>query len=65
MDLPSDPAKRKEIVKYHLDQREEVRHKYLDKGPCQPYGHTFKKTMMSNVLRQFNLAWLEKIWLLA
>jgi len=47
-------------VNYHRDQRDEVRHKYLERSSCQPYGHTFKKTMMSNALRRFDPAWFEK-----
>ncbi|XP_023641912.1 zinc finger MYM-type protein 1 [Capsella rubella] len=59
-DLPWDPAKRKEIVSYHPNQRDEVRRKYLVRGPCQPSGHSFKRTKMSNATRRFNPAWFEK-----
>ncbi|KAG7560310.1 Zinc finger TTF-type [Arabidopsis thaliana x Arabidopsis arenosa] len=59
-DLPWDPAERKEIASYHPNQRDEIRRKYLVRGPYQPYGHDFKKTQMSNALRRFNRAWFEK-----
>ncbi|EOA28933.1 hypothetical protein CARUB_v10025188mg [Capsella rubella] len=59
-DLPWDPAKRKEIVSYHPNRRDEVRRKYLVRGPCQPSGHSFKRTKMSNATRRFNPAWFEK-----
>ncbi|XP_019093410.1 PREDICTED: uncharacterized protein LOC104754107 [Camelina sativa] len=42
-DLPWDPAKRKRIISYHPNQRDEVRRKYLTRGPCQPRGHLWRK----------------------
>ena len=47
-DLPSDPADRKRISEYHHNERDEVRRKYLTKGPCQPRGHDFPKTLVEN-----------------
>ncbi|KAF8114630.1 LOW QUALITY PROTEIN: hypothetical protein N665_0035s0009 [Sinapis alba] len=44
-DLPSDPADRKRISEYQHNERDEVRRKYLTKGPCQPRGHDFPKTL--------------------
>ncbi|KAL9856982.1 putative transcription factor and/or regulators TTF-type(Zn) family [Arabidopsis thaliana] len=42
-ELPSDPAKRKSILSYHPNQRDEVRREYLIRGPCQPRGHNVEK----------------------
>ena len=43
--LPSNPADWKRISEYHHNERDEVRRKYLTKGPCQPRGHDFPKTL--------------------
>ncbi|KAF8089149.1 hypothetical protein N665_0516s0007 [Sinapis alba] len=56
-DLPSDPADRKRISEYQHNERDEVRRKYLTKGPCQPRGHDFPKTLVGNKLRRFNPDW--------
>ncbi|XP_019087365.1 PREDICTED: zinc finger MYM-type protein 1-like [Camelina sativa] len=58
-DLPWDPAKRKRIISYHPNQRDEVRRKYLIRGPCQPRGHRFKQTAIGGVLRRCNLKWFD------
>ncbi|XP_010412600.1 PREDICTED: uncharacterized protein LOC104698923 [Camelina sativa] len=58
-DLPWDPAKRKRIISYHPNQRDEVRRKYLNRGPCQPRGHRFKQTASGGVLRRFDLKWFD------
>lgn len=42
-DLPYDPAKRKDIMDYHPNERDEVRRKYLARGPSQPDDHKFKQ----------------------
>ncbi|KAF8090800.1 hypothetical protein N665_0466s0004 [Sinapis alba] len=47
-DLPCDPAKRKRIQDYDHNQRDEVRRKYLTRGPCQPRGHTFQQKSIGN-----------------
>ena len=57
--LPSDPAERKSIKEYHPNERDEVRRKYLTKGPCQPRGHDFPKTLKGHKLRRFNPAWFD------
>lgn len=56
-DFPSDPAKRKNILDYHPNQRVKVRCKYLAKGLCQPYGINFKKTLIGGKMTWFNPAW--------
>ena len=37
-DIVGDPALRKPVEEYHISIRDEVRRRYLVKGPCQPYG---------------------------
>ncbi|CAH9138308.1 unnamed protein product [Cuscuta epithymum] len=59
-DLPSDPAKRRKISEYHPNQRDEIRRKYLIKGPCQPRGHDFPQKEIGNTLRRFNSKWFDK-----
>lgn len=59
-DLPWDPAKRKKITAYHSNQRDEVRRKYLARGPCKPYGHNFLKKMIGKSLRRFSPAWFDQ-----
>ena len=34
--LPSDPRLREKISSYHLNNHDEIRRYYLQKGPCQP-----------------------------
>ncbi|ESQ28986.1 hypothetical protein EUTSA_v10024135mg [Eutrema salsugineum] len=59
-DLPWDPAKQKKILEYHPNKRDEVRRKYLERGPCKPYGHNFPKKMIGKSLRRFNPAWFDQ-----
>ncbi|KAF8113626.1 hypothetical protein N665_0047s0033 [Sinapis alba] len=59
-DLPCDPAKRKRIQDYDHNQRDEVRRKYLTRGPCQPRGHTFQQKSIGNVRRRFNPQWFDQ-----
>ena len=47
--LPSDRGDRKRIIEYPLNQRDEVRRKYLMRGPCQPCGHEFPKTLFQGL----------------
>lgn len=41
--LPADPGRRLKITRYHPNDRDKVRRAYLQKGPCQPGEHNFKK----------------------
>ena len=34
--LPSDPRLREKILSYHLNNHDEIRRFYLQKGPCRP-----------------------------
>lgn len=58
-DLPSDPAYRKSILKYHPDKKIEVRRKYPIRGSFQSRCHDFSKTPMGNKLRRFSQGWFD------
>lgn len=59
-DFPWDPTKRKNILDCPYNQRDEVRRKYLTRGPCQPSGHTFQQKSIGGVLRRFDPHWFEQ-----
>jgi len=59
-DMPHDPGERKGIHEYDHNQIDEVRHKYLTRGPCQPRGHSFKQRVISGALRRFNPSWFDQ-----
>ena len=59
-DLSWDPTKRKSILSYHPDQRDEVRRIYLIKGPYQPRDHNFKQIPIGGILRRFNPQWYDR-----
>ncbi|KAJ9562232.1 hypothetical protein OSB04_007392, partial [Centaurea solstitialis] len=61
-DLPWDPSERKRILEYHPNQRDEIRRKYLIRGPCQPRGHDFPKKANG---RRFTPTWFDEFsnWL--
>ena len=50
-----DPGTRKQILEYHLNQRDEIRWAYIIKGPHQPPLKTFKKSGKRN--RSFQASW--------
>ncbi|XP_076895588.1 uncharacterized protein LOC143548257 [Bidens hawaiensis] len=56
-DLPSDPADRKPISSYNLNQRDVIRRTYLLRGPCQPSGVAFPYRMIGNDSRRFPFSW--------
>ena len=55
--LDYDPGTRKQILEYHVNQRDEIRHAYIIKGPHQPPLKTFKKSGKHN--RRFQASWFE------
>ena len=57
--LPADPGLRIPISEYHPNIRDHVRRAYLQKGPCQPNNHDFKKRKIGNSIRRFNPAWFD------
>ncbi|GJU36951.1 retrovirus-related pol polyprotein from transposon TNT 1-94 [Tanacetum coccineum] len=44
--LPWDPVNRPRISQYNVNQRDDIRRKYWNRGPCQPSGHDFKRTII-------------------
>jgi hypothetical protein len=59
-DIKYDPGLRKEIDAYHPNQREKVRRKYIENGPCQP-----RTCIFSFLERRFILEWFDEFssWL--
>ncbi|XP_050379679.1 uncharacterized protein LOC126797032 [Argentina anserina] len=53
--LPSDPARRKRILDYDPNIRDQVRRHYLLKGPCQPRNHKFPKKRYMELNRSLTL----------
>ncbi|GJY49216.1 zinc finger MYM-type protein 1-like protein [Tanacetum coccineum] len=44
--LPWDPIDRPRISQYNVNQKDDIRRKYWNRGPCQPSGHDFKRTII-------------------
>ncbi|KAL6289036.1 hypothetical protein ACE6H2_006546 [Prunus campanulata] len=42
--LQADPGLRIRMIEYDTNIRDEVRRAYLQKGPCQPRGHSFPQS---------------------
>ncbi|KAL6545175.1 hypothetical protein OROHE_009840 [Orobanche hederae] len=59
-DLSWDPSERKRILEYHPNQRDEIKRKYLIKGPCQPRGHDFPRKIIGNEGRRFCPSWFDQ-----
>ena len=55
--LPSDPRLWEKILSYHLNNHDEIRRFYLQKGPCQPVLHKYPSTNFSRKTRQFSSDW--------
>ncbi|GJX15273.1 zinc finger MYM-type protein 1-like protein [Tanacetum coccineum] len=49
--LPWDPIDRLRILQYNVNQRDDIRRKDWNRGPCQPSGHDFKRTVIGNKTR--------------
>ncbi|XP_022895333.1 uncharacterized protein LOC111409524 [Olea europaea var. sylvestris] len=63
-DLVSDLGIRPPIESYDPNIRDDVRMAYLEKGPCQPYGHDFPRKSMGNDSRCFRKEWFSEFhWL--
>ncbi|XP_024200320.1 zinc finger MYM-type protein 1-like [Rosa chinensis] len=58
--LPSDPARRKRILDYDPNIRDEVQRHYFLKGPCQPRNHEFPQTLISGTKRRFVPSWFDE-----
>ena len=63
-DLPSDPSERPKIISYNPNQREQIRRKYLVRGPCQPRRHAYPMTIIGAKARRFVVTWFDQYpWL--
>ena len=55
---------RKPIEEYPILIRDEIRRRYLLKGPCQPFGHVFPLRQFGKIRRCFRDVWFIKYeWL--
>ncbi|KAI5327653.1 hypothetical protein L3X38_027049 [Prunus dulcis] len=62
--LQADPGLRIRIIEYDANIRDEVRRAYLQKGPCQPRGHSFPQSNISGINRRFIPQWFDEFdWL--
>ncbi|KAJ9543702.1 hypothetical protein OSB04_023409 [Centaurea solstitialis] len=63
--LPADPGQRPSMEVYHVNQRDEIRRHYLQKGPCQPRNHAFERREIGGRIRKFSPSWFDdhKYWL--
>jgi len=65
-EIKYDPGLRKVIDSYHPNQREKVRRKYLENGPCQPRTCIFPAVQIGEIEnpRSFQLEWFDEFdWL--
>ncbi|XP_020415530.1 zinc finger MYM-type protein 1-like [Prunus persica] len=52
------------MIEYDTNIRDEVRRAYLQKGPCQPRGHSFPQSNISGINRRFIPHWFDEFdWL--
>ncbi|XP_057540814.1 uncharacterized protein LOC130818673 [Amaranthus tricolor] len=58
--LPSDPADRWPIPNYDVNDRDEVRRAYIQRGPYQPRNDTYPQTILSGYAHRFNKSWYDK-----
>ena len=40
--LPQDPGERIPVARYDVNDQDDVRRRYIGKGPCQLFEHTFQ-----------------------
>ncbi|KAJ0968084.1 hypothetical protein J5N97_025001 [Dioscorea zingiberensis] len=59
-ELPTDLGLRIPIMNYHANDQDEVRRRYMLKGPCQPHSHVFPLTQFGSKSRRFNPAWFKE-----
>ncbi|CAA0840158.1 TTF-type zinc finger protein with HAT dimerisation domain [Striga hermonthica] len=63
-DIVGDPGLRKPIDDYPFAIRDELRRRYLAKGPFQPHDHNFPKSSFGKNMRSFQKAWFTQYdWL--
>ena len=58
--LPHDPSKRIPIMRYAINDQDEVRRGFILKGSCQPRQHDFPVREISGKRRRFNVSWFDK-----
>ncbi|XP_034203535.1 zinc finger MYM-type protein 1-like [Prunus dulcis] len=62
--LQADPGLGIRMIEYDTNIRDEVRRAYLQKGPCQPRGHSFPQSNISGLNRRFIPQWFDEFdWL--
>ncbi|KAI5338336.1 hypothetical protein L3X38_017607 [Prunus dulcis] len=62
--LQADPGLRIRMIEYDTNIRDEVRRAYLQKGHCQPRGHSFPQSNISGINRRFISQWFDEFdWL--
>ncbi|KAL3825507.1 hypothetical protein ACJIZ3_021536 [Penstemon smallii] len=54
-----NPGLRKQISEYDVNEREEIRRAYLQKGPCQPRTNNFPQRNIGGRMRRFNSDWFD------
>ncbi|KAI5324597.1 hypothetical protein L3X38_033670 [Prunus dulcis] len=62
--LQADLGLRIRMIEYDTNIRDEVRRAYLQKGPCQPIGHSFPQSNIVGINRRFIPQWFDEFdWL--
>jgi len=59
--LEHDPRKRIPISRYNVNDRDSVRRRYIELGPCQPKNHDFKYRDIGDLHVAFALFGLRRI----
>ncbi|CAN1149252.1 Zinc finger MYM-type protein 1 [Linum perenne] len=60
--LKADPGLRKKISSFHPNVQDEVRRVYIQRGPCQPKGHSFPFREIGGKKRRFIASWFDDYW---
>ena len=58
--LPTDLWLQQKISSYHLNDQDEIRSAYVQKGPCQLVSNKFPQREIGGKLHRFNPAWFKK-----
>ncbi|CAA0835592.1 TTF-type zinc finger protein with HAT dimerisation domain [Striga hermonthica] len=61
-DIVGDPGLQKPIDDYPFAIRDELRRRYLAKGPFQPHDHNFPKSSFGKNMRSFQKAWFTQYY---
>ncbi|CAN1125910.1 Zinc finger MYM-type protein 1 [Linum perenne] len=57
--LQADPGLRQRLSSFHPNIQDEIRRAYIEKGPCQPRGHSFPFKDICGNNRRFNPSWFD------